>query len=76
MRRKRSLVGISRLAAFAADPEGFIERSGGARDETAAAYGLAAHREAVRPPAPVKATLVYVALICILLVALFYLVFP
>ncbi|TVS17234.1 MAG: hypothetical protein EA417_07410 [Gammaproteobacteria bacterium] len=69
-------MGISRLAAFAADPEGFVERNGGARDPAAAAYGRAAHREAVRPPAPIKAFIVYAVLLGVLLLALYYLVLP
>lgn len=75
MRRKRKLVGIGRLAAFAADPEGFVERNGGARDAKAAAYGRTAHREVALPSTPIIAMLVCIALICILLVGFLYLMF-
>jgi hypothetical protein len=71
----KRLVPISDLAAYAADPEGFVERAGRAANQAAAQYGKAFHesfaRDTVRPELRVPRALIaaVVLLLLVLLVA-------
>lgn len=69
----RRLIPISQLAAYAADPEGFVDRGGKPANEPGARFGTAYHegfartevKQASRPPYMLLAFIVLLILLAV-----------